>query len=315
LAYVEILNPTKFGVLDFILVTLSSVTALWGSDITWPLRMIDDKSKELWNAHKDAHLALSAEAAEKYDELYEASNYATGIYMRYELDIINKHVKQLNNKNTALVLGSGTGRECFHIAKDFEQVFGYDFAPEMVEKANRTKTFKEVKNVDFEVLDVDQNPLPHADNSVNFVNSAFGMGSFVLDPERLFAEVSRVLQPGGQAIFSFYNSNALVTQVKLGWQPAISSRLDYKEELLNVTFNGKEFQIPVRPYVPAQIQEFLKNQLKIIHLATFPTLTAIMPEELFKNEVVRKLCLEADLLISNNLEIAAGPFIVAVCEK
>ncbi len=277
--------------------------------------MIDEKSKDLWNAHKDVHRALSAEAAEKYDELYEVSNYATGLYMRYELDLINKFITHLPDRNTAIVLGSGTGRECFHVAKDFQQVFGYDFAPEMIEVANRTKADKDAQNTFFEVLDVDTNPLPHADNSVSYVNSAFGMGSFVLDPEQLFAEVSRVLEPGGKAIFSFYNSKALITQVKLGWQPAFASRLDYKEELLNVTFNGKDFQIPVRPYVPEQIQAFLKDHLKILHLATFPTLSAIMPEELFKNEVIRKLCLEADLLISNNLELAAGPFIIAVCEK
>lgn len=279
------------------------------------LSMIDDKSKELWNAHKDAHLALSAEAAAKYDELYEASNYATGIYMRYELDLIKKYIDLLPAQRDALVLGSGTGRECFHIAKEFDRIYGYDFAPEMVYKALENKAQKKADNVFFEVLDVDVEPLPHPDNSVSFINSAFGMGSFVLDPGRLFGEVSRVLQPGGMAIFSFYNSNALINQVELGWQPAISSRLDYKEELLNVTFNGKEFQIPVRPYIPTQVQEFLQDHLKIVHLATFPTITAIMPENLFKNEIVRKLILEADLLISNNLELAAGPFIIAVCEK
>jgi SAM-dependent methyltransferase len=277
--------------------------------------MIDNKSKELWNAHKDAHLALSAEAAAKYDELYEASNYATGIYMRYELDLIKKYIDLLPTRKDAVVLGSGTGRECFHIAKEFERVFGYDFAQEMVQKANENKAHKQIDNVFFQTLDVDVQPLPHADSSVSFINSAFGMGSFVLDPGRLFAEVSRVLEPGGMAIFSFYNSNALINKVELGWQPAISSRLDYKEELLNVTFNGKDFQIPVRSYFPQQVQRFLQDHLKIVHLATFPTITSIMPENLFKNEVVRKLCLEADLLISSNLELAAGPFIIAVCEK
>jgi len=277
--------------------------------------MIDGKSKELWDAHKDAHLALSAEAASKYDEIYESSNYATGLYMRYELELIKKNIDLLKNRNLAIVLGSGTGRECFHISSDFNQVFGYDFAPEMVEKSIQNKNEKQISNTSFHVLDVDTSPLPHETSTVSFINSAFGMGSFVLDPERLFAEVSRVLEPGGRAIFSFYNSKALVNQVSLNWEPAFSSRLDYKEELLKVNFNGKEFQIPVRPYVTEQVQSFLKDHLKIIHLATFPTLSAIMPEELFKNEVVRKLCLEADLLVSGNLELAAGPFIIVVCEK
>jgi hypothetical protein len=41
-----------------------------------------------WKLHKERHKELSAAAAEKYDELYEKANFATGSYMQYELETI-----------------------------------------------------------------------------------------------------------------------------------------------------------------------------------------------------------------------------------
>jgi len=64
-------------------------------------------------------------------------------------------------------------------------------------------------------LDIEKAPLPLGNDAVSFVNTGFGMGSFVQSPETLFREVRRVLQPGGIAIFSFYNSEALVNFLDL----------------------------------------------------------------------------------------------------
>jgi hypothetical protein len=48
-----------------------------------------------WEELKQSHLDLSAAAASSYDEMYESSSHATGIYMRYEEDLIMKTTANL----------------------------------------------------------------------------------------------------------------------------------------------------------------------------------------------------------------------------
>src|SRR5579884_2060889 len=98
-------------------------------------------------------------------------------------------------------------------------------------------------NVRFEDRVVEDGPLPLADGSVAFLNTGFGMASFVKNVDSLFREVRRVLQPKGVAIFSFYNSDALVNRLKLEWKPALAARVVEGQDLLEVQFD-KTYRIP-----------------------------------------------------------------------
>lgn len=264
-----------------------------------------------WAELKQSHKQLSAAAATSYDEIYENSNHATGMYMRYEENLIKDAIQIVSDRKIAAVLGSGTGRESFMLASHFDKVFGLDFSPEMTSQAQANQKSRGLTNCHFMTLDVEHDPLPFADQSVDFINSAFGMGSFVLNPASFFLEIKRVLKPGGRVIFSFYNSQAFVNQLELGWAPAISSRLNHKEETLDVDYNGVTYQIPVVPYSVVEIRAELERFFDVKAITTFPSITSIFPQHLFENERVRKLCLEADLLLADNLELAGGPFIIA----
>jgi SAM-dependent methyltransferase len=268
-----------------------------------------------WEELKQAHLDLSAAAAAEYDEMYAKSGFATGIYMRFEEDLISETISGISERKQAVVLGSGTGRESFALAEKFEKVFGLDFCPEMTRQAQANQERRKVKNTHFMTLDVENDPLPFSSQSIDFVNSSFGMGSFVLNPAPFFQEIRRVLKADGKVIFSFYNSQAFVNQLELGWSPAIASRLNHQEETLEVTFQGKTFNIPVVPYSVPEIRAELEKFFRIVSLSTFPSISSIFPQQFFNNDRVRQLCLEADLLLAGNLELAGGPFIVAVAEN
>jgi SAM-dependent methyltransferase len=268
-----------------------------------------------WEELKKVHLDLSAAAAAEYDEMYAQSNHATGIYMRYEEDLIESTIAGISERREAVVLGSGTGRESFALAERFDKVYGLDFCPEMTRQAQANQAKRQVKNTHFMTLDVENDPLPFPDSSIDFVNSSFGMGSFVLNPAPFFQEIRRILKPDGKVIFSFYNSQAFVNQLELGWAPAISSRLNHQEETLEVQFQGKTFHIPVVPYSVPEIRAELAQFFSILSISTFPSISSIFPQQFFNNDRVRQLCLEADLLLADNLELAGGPFIVAVVER
>ena len=148
-----------------------------------------------WKEKKEEHLKLSAAAAPKYDELYETTNFATGSYMNYEIATIKKFINETPSKSIALDLGCGTGRGCFYLSNFFDRVYGYDFSPEMIRVCERNKQSKRKGNVLFDIRDIEENELPWDNNTVSFVNTAFGMGSFFENVENLFREVRRVLQP------------------------------------------------------------------------------------------------------------------------
>ncbi|RCG16727.1 class I SAM-dependent methyltransferase [Streptomyces reniochalinae] len=54
----------------------------------------------------------------------------------------------------------------------------------------------------FPLVEADARALPFADGSFDLACSAFGALPFVADPERVFAQVARVLRPGGRWVFS-----------------------------------------------------------------------------------------------------------------
>ena len=275
---------------------------------------MDDK----WKLNKEEHLKLSAVAAEKYDDLYEKANFATGSYMRYELETVKRFTAQAPSRSMALDLGCGTGRDSFYLCKHFNQVYGYDFSPEMIFYAEKNKIKKRVGNASFQVLDIEEHELPWDTNSILFINTAFGMGSFVQNLEQLYREVKRVLLPGGLAIFSFYNSEALVNKLELQWRPALAARVVEGEDCLEVNFEGNQYKIAARAYSVNEIKKKITNsfgQSNLLEITTFPTLSALFPQELFANEKTKELCTRVDTLLANNLDIAAGPYIVAVCKK
>jgi SAM-dependent methyltransferase len=160
-----------------------------------------------WEELRRQHLQLSEAAAINYDETYSIGNFATNIYMDFEIRLINKLALRAPDRNLAVDLGCGTGRYSYVLAEQFNQVYAYDFSPKMIEVANANKIRRRVDNIFFAVRDVEREPLNLQAGSASFVISTFGMGSFVEDIEALFQRVSSMLKPQGVAIFSFYISS------------------------------------------------------------------------------------------------------------
>ena len=67
--------------------------------------------EDKWKSNKEEHLKLSAAAAEKYDELYEKANFATGSYMRYEIETVKRFISQAPSNCIALDLENNCVRK------------------------------------------------------------------------------------------------------------------------------------------------------------------------------------------------------------
>ena len=98
---------------------------------------------------------------------------------------------------TVLDLGAGAGLDAFvarRIVGEAGRVLGVDFTPKMVEKARKNATSLGYENVQFDHGDIEA--LPFADASVDVVISNCVL-NLVPDKARAFAEMRRVLRPGG----------------------------------------------------------------------------------------------------------------------
>jgi arsenite methyltransferase len=98
---------------------------------------------------------------------------------------------------TVLDLGAGAGLDAFvarRIVGDTGLVLGVDFTPEMVEKARANAAKLGYANVQFEHGDIEA--LPFAEASVDVVISNCVL-NLVPNKARAFAEMARVIRPGG----------------------------------------------------------------------------------------------------------------------
>lgn len=97
-----------------------------------------------------------------------------------------------------LEVGVGTGLALPLYRRDL-QVVGIDLSREMLEKAQRRVTDERLSNVRG-LLEMDAEHMAFADASFDIAVAMF-TASVVPDAKRLFAEMSRVVRPGGHLLF------------------------------------------------------------------------------------------------------------------
>lgn len=98
---------------------------------------------------------------------------------------------------TVLDLGSGAGNDVFIAAKltgADGHVIGIDMTREMIERAEANKAKLGVANVEFRFGEIEQMPVDDASVDVIISNCVLNL---VPDKQRAFAEMARVLRPGG----------------------------------------------------------------------------------------------------------------------
>jgi len=239
--------------------------------------MTDQKRQSSWETGKQDHIKLSDAAASIYDQLYAKSNFATHLYMQKEEDIIRDVASKTADLRIALDLGSGTGRDSVVLARKFDQVFGYDFSEGMVGQADQRRLRERQGNIAFRLRDI---------------------------------EVE------GYSIYSFYNRNSIASQIQTKWKPSLAAMTDNENDCLNVTLpDNSVFQPSAKTYTVKEVRMMLEQYFNVISLQTYPTVTALLPQEIFDHSLAGELFEHVDQNLAGNLEKPLGHYIIAVCQK
>lgn len=109
----------------------------------------------------------------------------------------------VRNKDT-LEVGCGAAQCSRWLAEQGARAIGVDVSPGMLDQARRLQEIYPLSEgvTPPTLIEADARELPFASKSFDIAFSAYGALPFVQDPDRVLAEVARVLRPGGRWAFS-----------------------------------------------------------------------------------------------------------------
>ena len=159
-------------------------------------------------------------------------------------------IASLKPGETVLDLGSGGGLDCFLAAKavgETGRVIGVDMTPEMLERARASAVKLDIANVEFRQGYLEAMPVECGTVDVVISNCVVNLTP---DKFKVFAEIQRVLKPGGRIAISDVVSNGPVPQALKdnidAWGDCLGGALEVQEWTRGLTEAGFQ-KITIEP--------------------------------------------------------------------
>lgn len=230
-------------------------------------------------------LRLTRIIAPTYDASYDTSYPATSAYLQFEEKLIGRVIDQLPDHHVMVDLGCATGTLSCRMAKSFERVVGYDISPHMLGVARTKAATLGLRNVGFREADLEAG-IPEADGSVSFVAMNLGTASDVRGIDAVISEIRRMLKSDGRFVLSFYNRDALIYRwAFIPWDMGLAAVVNVNRDCLDVHARGKILSVYAHAYTPQEVDLLFDRQprLTVGEVRTYPTMSSILPAELFKD--------------------------------
>ena len=268
------------------------------------------------------HLVLSEVAAPIYNQLYGKTKFATSALMRFEDDLLQQLVHDLETRGRtgkAIDVGCGTGRQTFALAKRFKEVYAVDFSPRMIDQAKQEKRRKNITNILFSVADLEYEEIIDESvfyGSADLIWAGFGLASFVEDTPQMLRRFYNWMSEGSYLVMSFYNSQSLLLQATPNWRDSsLAAQLDVENNTLRVELSPESvFHIYCKPFSNVVLGA-LKSVFEVQQVYTYPTLMALMPNSLLENPTATDLFLYVDKHLASHPDFLLGYYVLVVARK
>lgn len=181
----------------------------------------------------------------------------------------------LSNDVNVLDIGCGPGTACIPLAPWVKHIDAVDFAPEMLERLRMTILEHNIANV--KPLHADGQNIPLPSKSYDLVYSFFGL-MFFADRRKGFAEIARLLKPGGLAIVSSWPpyeessaAMAIMTAFESSLPPnpggnmmrmPLSNREEMEAEVTSAGLQLRDFRKIKYEYEVKSAAEFVADSIK-----------------------------------------------------
>jgi len=257
-------------------------------------------------------LRLTEISAPIFDTRYDERFFATRNYRSFERGVIDRAITGLENRTRAYDFGCATGIQTAFLASKFESVVGYDISAAMIAQGKQVVGTRFPDRVRFVEGDLDA-AIPEPDASASFVVMSLGTASELADPRSTFAEISRLLVPRGRVFLSFYNKDALVYRIRsVPWPLSLAAEMNLHRQYVEVHIGTEVFPIHARAYTVGEAQAMLPPDLQVIDTFTHPTISPLLPNELFEEEEAKRTIGDIDYKLSSGRQ---GNYLMLVCEK
>lgn len=249
--------------------------------------MVRQKYTEIALQDKDTNASSCCGAGgcstEVYNIMSEEYNELEGYHPDADLGLgcgLPTQFAKIKKGDTVIDLGSGAGNDCF-VARaetgEAGKVIGIDFTEAMIEKARNNAERLGFNNVEFRQGDIEKMPITANVADVIVSNCVLNL---VPNKQAVFAEIYRVLKPGGHfSISDIVLTGTLPDKIKnaaemyAGCVASAINKDEYLDFITQTGFKNMTIQKDKAIIVPDDI---LKNYLNEEEIATYKSTATII---------------------------------------
>ncbi|MEU6194012.1 methyltransferase domain-containing protein [Streptomyces sp. NPDC047061] len=246
------------------------------------MTILENAPTQLSEVQKEQVRSVYQEIAAEYDERIPGEGPSDDAFTASEHEFVLSKVRA---GQKVLDIGCGTGRFTVPMAAAGAQVTGLDISRAMLDV---TQGKLAERGLSADLYEGDMANLPFEDNSFDVVTSMLALMHIPLeDRERVFAEVGRVLRPGGRLVIGVKNS--LFEQFFKGDRFAAVDITDVEAKtlLFTKTRGGTDLTAPWYSFSPHELKAlFAASGLIMTHLRGNSTISAWLADEVLADSGV-----------------------------
>ncbi|MFF7245934.1 class I SAM-dependent methyltransferase [Embleya sp. NPDC008237] len=200
------------------------------------------------SAQKETVKSVYLRVAEEYDERIPGNGPSDDMFTRAEHDFL---LARVHPGDRVLDMGCGTGRFTVPLAEHGAHVSGLDISRSMLDVAERKLA---ARGLHADLREGDMASIPFPDDSFDTVTSMLALMHIpIADRPTVFAEVRRVLRPGGRMLLGVKNS--VFERMFTGDRFASVDVTDVenKQLLFTNTRSGEEYVAPWFSFSPQEL--------------------------------------------------------------